>query len=200
MCMLPLFIYSTHPHAHAHARTHTHRYTCTQACSTPTYTIESSYLFTPPSTGGFLIKCFPFLFCFFFRIRWAPWSHLTHSEDLQCRLPSLRCLLARARVEAALFMMRKKNGSKVIGTRQTGAWRTAIKSSPCVFGESLATPLFTGDMKQRVLICQEPAKEASRSGFLCLSSYASCPNVGVKSGSDISLNCFFFVFCFCFFK
>lgn len=39
----------------------------------------------------------------------------------------------------------------MIGTKQTGAWRTAIKSRPSVFGESLTTPLFTADMKQLVL-------------------------------------------------
>lgn len=100
------FIYLFHPPTRTRTYTHAHRHMCTQACPTPTYTWNPPVCSLWPRLEASSLNLCRFCFSFFIRIRWAPWSHLIHSEDLQCRLPSLRCLLARARVEAALFMMR----------------------------------------------------------------------------------------------
>lgn len=51
------------------------------------------------------------------RVFSAPWSNLTHSENLQCRLSSFRGLMARQDVGCIIYD--EANRQQMIGTKQT---------------------------------------------------------------------------------
>lgn len=55
--------------------------------------------------------------CFLIRVRHAPWSNLSHSENLQCRLSSFRCLLGGQDGDCIIYD--EANRQQVIGTKQT---------------------------------------------------------------------------------
>lgn len=55
--------------------------------------------------------------CFLVRLCCTPWSNLSHSENLQCRLPSFRCLLGGQDEDCIIYD--EANQQQVIGTKQT---------------------------------------------------------------------------------
>lgn len=113
--MYGTFIYSTHTgrymctQAHRHQRTHTHTHRLAHHSNKNTYICKHRPQTEASSSN---VSC-----CFLIRVLRAPWSNLTHSENLQCRLSSFRCLLGGQ--DAGCIIYDEANRQQVIGTKQT---------------------------------------------------------------------------------